>query len=276
MRTETKNKTAKLLIVVTVFFMGVMLVMPLAGILAQAFSSGWAVYARSVTDSYTMKALHLTLVATGCAVVLNTVFGILAAWAVTRYRFPGKGLLVTLIDIPFAISPVIAGLIFILTFGRLGWMHPLLSELDIKIVFATPGIVLATVFVTFPFVARELIPILEARGTEEEQAAALMGAGFFTIFRKITFPQIRWALLYSVILCTARAMGEFGAVSVVSGHLRGKTNTLPLHIEILYNEYQFTAAFAVASLLVAAALLLLTARNIVEYLSKKEDGSHVR
>jgi sulfate transport system permease protein len=253
-----------------------MLVLPLASIFAEAFRAGWKTYLRAISDIYTLKALQLTLLATAASVALNTFFGILAAWAITRFSFRGKGLLTTLIDLPFAVSPVIAGLVFILTFGRLGWMDPILTEYDMKIVFAAPGIVLATVFVTFPFVARELIPVLEARGTDEEQAASLMGAGLLTIFRKITFPHIRWALLYGVILCTARAMGEFGAVSVVSGHLRGKTNTLPLHVEILYNEYKFSAAFAVASLLVAAAVIILIARNIVEFIAKKEIDGHVR
>ncbi|MDR1776854.1 MAG: sulfate ABC transporter permease subunit CysW [Desulfovibrio sp.] len=276
MRTKANTWTARALIGASVLFILVMLALPLAMILSEALHAGWSAYWKAISDSYTLKAAHLTLTATAAAVVLNAVFGLAAAWAITRFEFPGKRLLTTIIDIPFAVSPVIAGLVFILTFGRLGWMNPILTAYDIKIVFATPGIVIATVFITFPFVAREIIPVLEARGNDEEQAAALMGAGFFTIFRKITFPHIRWALLYSVILCTARAMGEFGAVSVVSGHLRGKTNTLPLHVEILYNEYQFTAAFAVASLLAAAAIVILVARNIVEYMVKKEDGGHVR
>lgn len=276
MQPATTPWTARLLITISLLFVFLMLVMPLMTILSEALGAGWQVYLRAISDTYAMKALQLTLTATVLAVIINSIFGLFAAWALTRYSFPGKNLLITLIDIPFAVSPVIAGLIFILTFGRLGWLYPLLSELDVKIVFATPGIILATIFVTFPFVTRELIPLLEARGTDEEQAAALMGAKAFTIFRKITFPHIRWALLYSVILCTARAMGEFGAVSVVSGHLRGKTNTLPLHVEILYNEFQFRSAFGVASLLVVAAIILLIARNIVELLVKKESGSHVR
>lgn len=276
MQPATPPWTARLLITISLLFVFLMLVMPLMTILSEALGAGWQVYLRAISDTYAMKALQLTLTATVLAVIINSIFGLFAAWALTRYSFPGKNLLITLIDIPFAVSPVIAGLIFILTFGRLGWLYPLLSELDVKIVFATPGIILATIFVTFPFVTRELIPLLEARGTDEEQAAALMGAKAFTIFRKITFPHIRWALLYSVILCTARAMGEFGAVSVVSGHLRGKTNTLPLHVEILYNEFQFRSAFGVASLLVVAAIILLIARNIVELLVKKESGSHVR
>ncbi|MDR1685817.1 MAG: sulfate ABC transporter permease subunit CysW [Desulfovibrio sp.] len=265
-----------LLIAVSVLFVGVMLVLPLVVVLTEAFSSGLNAFLRAVTDPYTIKAMRLTLTATVAAVLINTLFGLTAAWAVTRFSFRGKGILSTLIDIPFAVSPVIAGLVFILIFGRISPLHPFLDALDIKIVFAEPGIILATVFVTFPFVARELIPMLEARGTDEEQAAALMGAGFVTIFRRVTFPHIRWALLYSVILCAARAIGEFGAVSVVSGHLRGKTNTLPLHVEILYSEYQFTAAFAVSAILAAAAVLILTARNIVEHLAHKEDDFNVR
>jgi sulfate transport system permease protein len=258
------------LIAISVLFILLMLVMPLIVILAEAFRAGLATYIKAVTDPYALKALKLTGLATATAVVLNTAFGLAAAWAITRFSFRGKGLLTTFIDIPFAVSPIIAGLIFILTFGRLSYLHPFLAANDIRVVFATPGIILATIFVTLPFVAREIIPVLEARGTDEEQAAALMGAGLLTIFRRITFPHIRWALLYSVILCAARAMGEFGAVSVVSGHLRGKTNTLPLHVEILYNEYQFTAAFAVSSILVAAAIIILVARNIVEFTARKE------
>jgi sulfate transport system permease protein len=257
-------------------FVLLMLITPLLVVLFEAFSSGLALYWRAVSDKYTLLAAKLTLTATFAAVLLNTAFGLAAAWAITRFSFRGKGLLTTFIDIPFAVSPVIAGLVFILTFGRLSPLHSFLDSYGLKIVFATPGIILATVFVTFPFVAREIIPVLEARGTDEEQAAALMGAGFFTIFRRVTFPHIRWALLYSVILCTARAMGEFGAVSVVSGHLRGKTNTLPLHVEILYNEYQFTAAFAVSSLLAAAAVIILIVRNIVEFTARKEGDGNVR
>jgi len=251
-------------------FLFVMLILPLAVVLIQAISQGWAVYAAALSDEYTIKALSLTMQATAVAVITNTLFGIFAAWTITKYHFKGKNLMTTLIDIPFAISPVIAGLIFSLTFGRLGWANGLEDLLDTKIIFAVPGIILATIFVTSPFITRELIPVLNAQGSEEEEAAALMGAGGFTIFRKVTFPHIKWALLYGIILCTARAMGEFGAVSVISGHLRGKTNTLPLHVEILYNEYQFTAAFAVASILVIMAIIVLILRNIVEYMGKKE------
>ena len=200
-----------------------------------------------------------------------TVFGLFAAWCITKFRFRGKKLLSTLIDVPVTVSPVIAGLIFILVFGRQSILYPYLEAMDIKIVFAVPGIILATIFVTFPFISRELIPVLESEGTDEEEAAALMGAKGFTIFRKVTFPHIKWALLYGIVLCTARAMGEFGAVSVPSGHLRGKTNTLPLHIEILFNEFKYIPAFAVSSILVVIAVLLLVIRSIVEYRGKKNE-----
>ncbi len=200
---------------------------------------------------------------------MNTIFGVFAAWTITKYRFRGKQTLTTLIDIPFSISPIIAGLVFILVFGRIGWLYPFLQEHNLKVVFATPGIVLATIFVTFPFISRELIPLMQAQGSEEEEAAALMGAGLFSIFRRITLPHIRWGLVYGMILCTARALGEFGAVSVVSGHLRGKTVTLPLHVEILFNEFKLTAAFAVSSILVLIALVILLLRNIAEYHVKR-------
>jgi sulfate transport system permease protein len=205
-----------------------------------------------------------------CAVVVNTFFGLFAAWAVTKFQFKGKKLLTTLIDVPVTVSPIIAGLIFVLTYGRQSPLYDYLHEAGISIVFAVPGIILATVFVTFPFISRELIPVLEAEGTDEEEAAALMGAGGWTIFRKITFPHIKWALLYGIVLCAARAMGEFGAVSVLSGHLRGLTNTLPLHIEILFNEFQYVPAFAVSSVLVMMSVIILIIRSVVEYRGKKE------
>ena len=204
------------------------------------------------------------------AVILNTVFGVFAAWLITKFRFRGKKLLATFIDIPVTVSPVIAGLIFVLTFGRQSFIYPYLQDLGIQVVFAVPGIVLATIFVTFPFISRELIPVLEAQGTDEEEAAALMGANGFTIFRRITFPHIKWAFLYGVVLCAARAMGEFGAVSVLSGHLRGKTNTLPLHVEILFNEFKYVPAFAVSSILVMMAVVILIIRSVVEYRGKKD------
>ncbi|MDR3135599.1 MAG: sulfate ABC transporter permease subunit [Deltaproteobacteria bacterium] len=257
----------------SVIFAAVMLVMPLLVVISQALGTGWDNCWKAITNLFTLKALYLTLITTVSAVTANTVFGLAAAWALSRYSFRGQGLLVTMIDLPFAISPIIAGLIFILTYGRLGWMNPFLEAHQIKIVFATPGIVMATIFVTIPFVARELIPVLAARGTDEEQAAVLMGAGFLAIFFKVTLPHIKWALLYSVILCSARAMGEFGAVSVVSGHLRGKTNTLPLHIEILYNEHHYNEAFSVSAILVVTSIVILTARSVVERVSKREERS---
>jgi sulfate ABC transporter permease protein CysT/sulfate ABC transporter permease protein CysW len=251
-------------------FLFVMLVMPLGLVLFVSLKSGWGVYWAAVSDKYAVSALRLTLLSTVSAVAANTVFALFAAWLATRFDFRGKKTLMTLIDIPFTVSPVIAGLVFILMFGRIGWAYPLLKKYGIEIVFAVPGIILAVIFVTFPFVARELIPILNARGRGEEEAAALMGAGGWTIFRRITLPNIKWALLYGVILCSARAMGEFGAVSALSGHLRGKTNTLPLHVEVLYNDFKTTQAFAVSSLLVILAVLILIARNIVEYREKKD------
>lgn len=258
------------LIGISVLFIGLMLVLPLVIVIVQAFGSGIDTYWQTVTDKYTLKALVLTLEATLTAVVLNTIFGIFAAWTITKFRFKGKKLLTTLIDVPVTVSPVIAGLIFILVFGRQSVLYPYLKAADIKVVFAVPGVILATIFVTFPFISRELIPVLEAQGTDEEEAAALMGASGFTIFRKITFPHIKWALLYGIVLCTARAMGEFGAVSVLSGHLRGKTNTLPLHVEILFNEFKYVPAFAVSSILVILAVAILVIRSIIEYKGKKE------
>ena len=258
-----------LLIGISVLFAFLMLVLPLITVITEALSSGWKMYIEAVTDKYTVKAIQLTLLATVCAVVFNTVFGLFAAWTLTKFRFRGKKLLTTLIDVPVTVSPIIAGLIFVLTFGRQSPIYPLLESLDIKVVFAVPGIILATVFVTFPFISRELIPVLEAQGTDEEEAAALMGANGQTIFTKVTFPHIKWAFLYGVVLCTARAMGEFGAVSVLSGHLRGKTNTLPLHVEILFNEFQYVPAFAVSSILVIMAVIILIVRSVVEYIGKR-------
>jgi sulfate transport system permease protein len=271
------GRTLKVLLIAFSFcFITLFLVLPLCQVLWKAFEFGFRPFWESVSDPYAVKALKLSVLTTVLAVVCNTLFGLCAAWAVTRFSFPGKGFLITLIDIPFAVSPVIAGLVFIMTFGRLGWAYPFLTEHNIKIVFAVPGLVLATIFVTFPFVAREIIPVLTARGTDEEEAAVLMGAGFFQTFRRVTLPHIRWALLYGVILCTARAMGEFGAVSVVSGHLRGRTNTLPLHIEILFREYHTLQSFSAAAILVATAVLILIARNIVEGISRKDADYYVR
>ena len=268
---KTSEKITKwLLVVISVLFLAVMLLLPLITVITEALRSGWKVYAAAVTDEYTIKALLLTVKATLFAVVFNTVFGVFAAWALTKFQFRGKKLLTTLIDLPVTISPVIAGLIFLLIFGRQSPVYFFFMKLGIKVVFSVPGIIIATVFVTFPFISRELIPVLEAEGSDEEEAAALMGAGGWTIFWKITFPHIKWALLYGVVLCTARAMGEFGAVSVLSGHLRGKTNTLPLHVEILFNEFQYVPAFAVSSLLVIMAVIILVVRSLIEYKGNKE------
>ncbi|OOM80634.1 sulfate transport system permease protein CysW [Clostridium puniceum] len=266
-----ENKFVKYgLIAISALFLILMLIIPLISIISEALAKGVNAYVKAISEGYTMKAMNLTFVTTIIATVVNTIFGICIAWTLTKFKFKGKNLLGALVDLPFAISPVIAGLIFVLTFGRGSLFEDILKQTDIKIVFATPGIILATLFVTFPFVAREIIPLMNAQGTDEEEAAAMMGASGFQIFRKITLPNIKWGLIYGVILCTARAMGEFGAVSVVSGHIRGKTNTLPLHIEILYNEYQFSAAFGVASILVIIAIIILILRNIVEWKSKKE------
>lgn len=267
---DSNNIVKYALISICVLFLFVMLVVPLAVVIVNALKDGWTVYRRAVLDEYTIKALQLTLLATAAAVVVNTIFGIFASFLLSKFYFKGRQLLATSIDIPFSISPVIAGLVFILTFGNIGWMGNFLKDHGIKIVFAVPGIILATIFVTFPFVFRELFPVMNAQGRDEEEAAALMGAGGFTIFRRITFPHIKWALLYGIILCAARAMGEFGAVSVISGHLRGKTNTLPLHVEILYNEFNTTEAFAVSSILVILAVLILIAKNVVEWKKGEE------
>lgn len=253
------------LIVVALSFLGVFLVLPVVSVFAQALEKGWQTYFDSVRDPVALSAVRLTLIASGAAVVLNLLFGLSAAWAITRFSFKGKNLLITLIDLPLAVSPVISGLVFVLLFGLQGWFGPWLDQRDIRIVFAVPGVVLATIFVTFPFVARELIPFMQAQGTQEEEAALVLGAGGWKTFCRITLPNIKWSLLYGVILCSARAMGEFGAVSVVSGHIRGETNTLPLHVEILYNEYNFTAAFAVASLLSVVALITLMVKKLIEW-----------
>lgn len=238
-----------------------LIVLPLAVVLTQALKKGWDVYLSALSDPDALSALKLTLLVALITVPLNTIFGIAAAWAMTKFKFRGKGILVTLIDLPFAVSPVIGGLIFVLVFGANGWFGPWLADHDIKIIYAVPGVVLATLFVTFPFVARELIPLMEDQGQQEEEAAITLGAKGWTVFTRVTLPNIRWGLIYGIILCNARAMGEFGAVSVVSGHIRGETNTLPLHVEILYNEYQFSASFAVASLLLLLALATLLIKS---------------
>ncbi len=245
-------------------FMTLFLFVPLATVFYEAFKKGWDVYLAAITEPDAVSAIQLTLIAAAISVPLNLVFGVAAAWAIAKFEFHGKNLLLTLIDLPFSVSPVIAGLIYVLVFGLQGWFGSWFIDNDLKIIFAVPGIVLATVFVTFPFVARELIPLMQAQGIEQEEAARVLGANGWQMFMRVTLPNVKWALLYGVILCNARAMGEFGAVSVVSGHIRGQTNTMPLHIEIVYNEYQFAAAFAVASLLALLALLTLLLKYVVE------------
>jgi sulfate transport system permease protein len=253
------------LIGVALGFLGLFLVVPLVAVFAQALAKGLTAYGQSLLTRDSMAAIRLTLLVALLVVPLNTVFGVAAAWAITKFQFVGRQLLITLIDLPFSISPVISGLIFVLLFGRNGWLGPWLEAHDFKVVFALPGIVLATLFVTFPFVARELIPLMQAQGTEEEEAARVLGAGGWQTFRRVTLPNIKWGLLYGVILANGRAMGEFGAVSVVSGHIRGQTNTMPLHVEILYNEYNLVAAFSVASLLAALALVTLVLKAVLQW-----------
>jgi len=255
----------RLLIAGALAFLAFFLLLPLAAVFAEAFRQGLGAYWRALVEPDALSAMKLTLLVAAIAVPLNLVFGIAASWAITKHRFRGKALLVTLIDLPFSVSPVVSGLVWVLLFGAQGWFGPWLIEHDAKIVFAVPGLVLATVFVTFPFVARELIPLMSEQGTDEEQAALSLGAGGWQTFLRVTLPNIKWGLLYGVLLCNARAMGEFGAVSVVSGHIRGLTNTLPLHVEILYNEYDFVAAFAVATLLGALALLTLGLKSLLEW-----------
>lgn len=254
-----------ILVTTSLAFVTLFLILPLAVVFAEAFREGWSAYAKSFRDPAAWQAIRLTLIATGIALPLNLVFGISAAWCIAKFDFRGKSLLITLIDLPFAVSPVISGLIYVLMFGLQGWLGPWLKSYDIQIIFAVPGIVLATIFVTFPFVARELIPLMQEQGNEEEQAAVSLGASGLQTFVRVTLPNIKWGVLYGVILCTARAMGEFGAVSVVSGHIRGKTNTLPLHIEILYNEYNVVAAFSMASLLTLLGLFTLIAKTLLEW-----------
>lgn len=276
---DKKNNTIKyVLITISLLFVGIMLVLPLIAIIINSLQKGWAFYIKSLTDKYVLSALKVTIIATISALIINTFFGITAAWLLTKFSFRGKHILATLIDIPFSISPVIAGLAFIMTFGRMGWAAPYITALnkffvlDIKIVFAIPGVILATVFVTFPFISREIVPILNAQGKDEEEAAALMGADGFTIFRKITLPHIKWGLLYGIILCTARALGEFGAINALS-KARGGTFTLPLEIDALYlsgSSESITAAFAVSSLLVLISIIILIIKNIVEHKSAKK------
>jgi sulfate transport system permease protein len=246
-------------------FLALFLVAPLVAVFTEALSKGIAAYGAAVAEPDALAAIKLTLLVAAISVPLNVVFGLAASWAITKFDFPGKSLLITLIDLPFSVSPVVSGLIYVLLFGAQGWLGPWLEAHDVQIIFAVPGIVLATMFITFPFVARELIPLMTEQGRDDEEAALSLGAGGWQTFRRVTLPNVRWALLYGVLLCNARAMGEFGAVSVVSGHIRGKTNTMPLHVEILYNEYNFAAAFAVASLLALLALVTLTLKSLLEW-----------
>jgi sulfate/thiosulfate transport system permease protein len=253
----------RIIVGIAVGFVGLFVLVPLAAVFSEALRNGVAAFGNALRDPAALSAVKLTFLTAAIAVPLNVVFGVAASWAIARFRFPGRSILVTLIDLPLAVSPVIAGMVFVLLFGKQGLVGPWLTEHGVKVIFALPGIVLATTFVTFPFVARELIPLMEAQGAEEEEAAVVLGASGWQTFVRVTLPKIKWGLMYGVVLCTARAMGEFGAVSVVSGHIRGRTNTLPLHVEILYNEYEYQAAFAVASLLVILALASLVARRVI-------------
>jgi sulfate transport system permease protein len=269
-RISTRESTSVMLLLVgvalayLVLFLGV----PLFAVFHEALSKGWDLYLSALKEPDAWSAIKLTLLVAAIAVPANLVFGVAAAWAIAKFEFKGKSLLITLIDLPFAVSPVVSGLIYVLLFGAQGWFGPWLQVHDIKLIFAVPGIVLATIFVTFPFIARELIPLMQSQGKEEEEAAVSLGASGWQTFWRVTLPNIKWGLLYGVILCNARAMGEFGAVSVVSGHIRGMTNTMPLHVEILYNEYNFVAAFAVASLLALLALVTLLVKSLVEWQAK--------
>jgi sulfate/thiosulfate transport system permease protein len=254
-----------LLLTVALVFLALFLFLPLAAVFVQALDKGWDAYLAALKEPDTLSAIRLTLVTAVICVPLNLFFGIVSSWAIAKFSFPGKSFLITLIDLPFSVSPVVSGLIYVLIFGLQGWLGPWLQAHDIKIIFAVPGIVLATIFVTFPFIARELIPLMESQGREEEEAALTLGASGLQTFFRVTFPNIKWGILYGVILCNARAMGEFGAVSVVSGHVRGSTNTIPLQVEILYNEYSYAAAFAVASLLALLALVTLAVKTVAEW-----------
>jgi sulfate transport system permease protein len=258
------------LIAVSLLFVVLFLVLPLAAVFTEALRKGLDAFLEAFKEPDAWSAVKLTLLVAAISVPLNLVFGVSAAWAIAKFEFRGKALLTTLVDLPFSVSPVVAGLIYVLVFGAQGWFGPWLQAHDIKIIFAVPGIVLATVFVTFPFIARELIPLMQSQGNDEEQAAMVLGASGWQIFWRVTLPNIKWGLLYGVILCNARAMGEFGAVSVVSGHIRGQTNTMPLHVEILYNEYQSVAAFAVASLLALLALVTLVIKSVVEWQQQRQ------
>lgn len=261
------------LIVIALAYIGVMLVLPLAAVLHEAFKAGWTAWQSAIAEPDAVASIKLTLVVAAIAVPLNTVFGLAAAWAIAKFDFRGKTTLVALIELPFSISPVVSGLVFVLLFGAQGWFGDWLAERDTRIIFALPGLVLATVFVTFPFVARQLIPLMTAQGRADEEAALTLGASGWQAFRRVTLPNIRFALLYGVLLCNARAMGEFGAVSVVSGHIRGETNTMPLHVEALYNDYDFVGAFAVASLLSLLALVTLAIKSAIEWRHRDELGA---
>lgn len=267
--TRESTGVTLLLIGTALAYLLLFLGLPLFAVFYEAFSKGWELYWTALQEPDAWSAIQLTFIAAAIAVPANLVFGVAAAWAIAKFEFKGKSLLITLIDLPFAVSPVVSGLVYVLLFGAQGWFGPWLQAHDIKLIFAVPGIVLATIFVTFPFIARELIPLMQAQGKEEEEAAVSLGASGWQTFRRVTLPNIKWGLLYGVILCNARAMGEFGAVSVVSGHIRGMTNTMPLHVEILYNEYNFVAAFAVASLLALLALVTLLVKALVEWQAKR-------
>lgn len=267
--TRDRGWVKALVLTVSLSFFALFILLPLVAVFIEALRKGWMAYFAALTDPDALSAIRLTLIAAAISVPLNLVFGLAAAWAIARFEFRGKQFLITLIDLPFSVSPVVAGLIYVLVFGAHGWFGSWLSDHDIKIIFAVPGIVLATVFVTFPFIARELIPLMQSQGRDEEEAAVTLGASGLKTFWRVTLPNVKWALLYGVILCNARAMGEFGAVSVVSGHIRGETNTMPLHVEILYNEYQFAAAFAVASLLALLALVTLALKTYVEWQTER-------
>lgn len=269
-RTEPRSVRI-ILTVIALAFLGLFIGMPLVTVFYEALKRGWQAYVAALVSPDALAAIQLTLIVAAISVVANLLFGLVAAWSIAKFEFPGKSLLITLIDLPFSVSPVVAGLIYVLLFGSQGLFAEYLAAWDIKIIFALPGIVLATIFVTFPFVARELIPLMQEQGTAEEEAAISLGASGLSTFFRVTLPNVKWALLYGVLLCNARAMGEFGAVSVVSGHVRGLTNTMPLHIEILYNEYQFVASFAVASLLALLALVTLIAKTILEHRLAEED-----
>ncbi len=261
------------LVLLAILAMGLFVVLPLAAVFVQAFEKGAAAYIAAIREPDSVSAIELSLLTMCIVVPLNTVFGVAAAWAITKFDFRGKSALITLIDIPFGVSPVISGLIYVLVLGSRGWFGPWLDDHNIRIIFAVPGIILATTFVTFPFVARELIPLMESQGSDEEEAAMVLGASGWQMFRRITLPNIRWGLLFGAVLCTARALGEFGAVSVVSGHIRGQTNTLPLQVEILYNDYKYAGAFAVASLLSVVAVITLILKQLLERRTSEEPSS---